>query len=567
MGKPLRVLIVDDSAADASLIVKELTYGGYEPTFERVATPLAMTSALNRQTWDVVLSEVSLFHFNMLDAVGLLKKKGLDLPFFVVSEKMTESMEPAALKAGVYDCLTKGNLSRLVPGIERACREAEQRAYRARMEGTIRRMIYYDPLTDLPNRTFFHDHLRQAILTGSREGKRVALLSMDLNRFKEINDTLGHRNGDLLLKQVGKRLQNLMGETDTVARLGGDEFGVLFTVGDEATVVAQEILEAMESPFEIGGMALDVGISIGIALFPDHGEDVDILFQRADIAMYNAKKRETGYAVYTSEEDRYDPKQLALMGELRHAIHQDQLFLLYQPKFHLRTGKISGVEAFVRWRHPTQGIIPPDEFIAMAERTSLIKPLMLWVLNEALCQSRALRESAGPFTLSVNLSSRNLKETQLARQITELLKKYAVAGSLLRLEITEGALMEDPRRLQETLTALKKIGVYLSIDDFGTGYSALGVLRKLPVDEIKIDRPLIAEMSENESALMIVHSVIELAHNLKFKVVAEGIEREEVKNRLIDLGCDEGQGNHLCPLMTSGELTAWFLKRGNSVCY
>ncbi len=561
MGKPLRVLIVEDSETDTSLIVKELERSGYDPAFERVATPLAMTSALNRQAWDVILSEVSLYHFNMLDALGLLKKKGLDLPFFVVSGKMTENMEPAALKAGAYDCIMKSNLSRLVPGIERACREAEQRAYRARMEGTIRRMIYYDPLTDLPNRTFLHDRLRQVMLAGSREGGKVALLLMDMDRFKEINDTLGHRNGDLLLKQMGKRLQGILGEADTVARLGGDEFGALLGAGDEATVVAQEILKAMEHPFEIGGMALDVGISIGIALFPDHGEEADILFQRADVAMYNAKERDTGYAVYTSEEDRYDPKKLALMGELRHALHHDQLFLLYQPKFHLKTGEISGVEAFVRWRHPTQGIIPPAEFIAMAEKTGLIKPLALWVLDRALCQSRALRESAGEFCLSVNLSSRNLKDTQLAGQIAELLKKYAVPARLLRLEIIESALMEDPGRLQETIATLKKMGVCISIDDFGTGYSSLGVLRRLPVDEIKVDRSFITEMSENESALVIIHSIIDLAHNLKLKVVAEGIESEEIKERLIDLGCDEGQGNHLCPPLTSGELMAWFLKR------
>jgi len=417
----------------------------------------------------------------------------------------------------------------------------------------------HDTLTDLPNRTLVLDRLRQAIHAAGREGKPLALLLMDLDRFKDVNDALGHHHGDLLLKQVGPRVLSVLRESDTIARLGGDEFAVLLpaTDIDGATVTAQKILEALDRPFVVEGFFLEIGASIGIALFPEHGEDVDMLMRRADVAMYSAKQSSSGYAVYISEHDRHSPRRLALMGELRHAIERQEFVLYYQPKVDLKTRRTIGVEALIRWKHPQHGLIPPDEFIMLAEHTGFIKQLTFWVLSDVLRQWRVWNQNGIDLSVAVNLSARNLQDLQLPDQFTELFRTAGVAPRMLELEITESAIMADPSRAMEILTRLRSKSIRFSIDDFGAGYSSLGYLKKLPVDAVKVDKSFVLGMAANADDAVIVRSTIDLAHNLGLKVVAEGVESREVLDRLMEMGCDAAQGYYLSRPIPAEELTRW----------
>ncbi len=437
---------------------------------------------------------------------------------------------------------------------------------RKQAEEMAHHLAYYDILTDLPNRILLNDRIQQGIIIGKRENRPLALLIMDLDRFKEINSTLGHHNGDLLLEQVGTRLRDLLRDADTVARLGGDEFGVLLIKSDAegATIVAKKIMEGLEKPFLISGLSIDVSASIGVALFPGHGEDSITLIQHADTAMYQAKKMESSIAVYSPKFDQYSPERLALMGELRHAIDANQFLLLYQPKLELKTGKTMGVEALVRWRHPQHGVIPPDQFIALAEHTGSIKQLTLWVLKDALRQSRSWHQAGIEISVAVNLSVRSLQAPQLLDQIRGMLSTWGVASSSLRLEITESIIMADPVLAMEIITQLTAMGIRFSIDDFGTGYSSLSYLQRLPVDEIKIDKSFIMNMLTDESSMKIVRSTIELAHSLGLKVVAEGVESKEILNELTSLGCDAAQGYFISRPLPQLELAAWLDKQGKT---
>ncbi|NKE73778.1 putative bifunctional diguanylate cyclase/phosphodiesterase [Candidatus Manganitrophus noduliformans] len=423
-------------------------------------------------------------------------------------------------------------------------------------EEMLQLMAHCDSLTGLPNRTRFRDLLRQAVLAGQYENKSVALLLMDLDQFKEVNDTLGHDRGDLLIQHVGRRLKEVLRPTDTVARLGGDEFALILPLAEagHATLVASKVLKALEEPFEIEGLPIAVELSLGIALYPEHGSNADSLIQRADVAMYAAKRSGSGYTLYTPEQDPHSPRRLALAGELRHAIDGNQLLLHYQPQVNMQTGRITGVEALVRWQHPQYGIVPPDQFILPAERTGLIKPLTQWVLKEALRQSRDWNQKGLPFNMAVNLSARNLHDSQLPDRIAELLEVNGMAPSFLELEVTESAIMQDQMCAKEILTRLSKMGIRLSIDDFGTGYSSLN---HHPVNAIKIDRTFVRDMTENQNNAVIVRSIIDLGHNLGLEVIAEGVENHETWNRLLALGCDAAQGYYMSPPVSAQEIPCW----------
>jgi diguanylate cyclase (GGDEF)-like protein len=418
----------------------------------------------------------------------------------------------------------------------------------------------HDALTDLPNRTLFHDRVGQALTSARREHIPVAVMIMDLDRFKEVNDTLGHASGDELLKQAGVRLRAALRESDTVARLGGDEFGVLLPkVVDSAAAVsvARKLRKALEEPFTIHGLALQIEASVGIALCPDHGDDVHSLLQRADVAMYVAKEHPAGCEVYAKERDEYSPDRLTLLTELRRAIDRGELVLHYQPKAELRTGEVSGVEALVRWSHPTRGLVPPDEFIPLAQKTGVIVPLTHFVLNEAVRQSRTWQLEGIDLCVGVNLSARNLLDVHLPDTVAELLARWEVSPSLLELEITESTILADPIRAMHVLSRLSGMGIRLAIDDFGTGYSSLAYLKRLPVDALKIDKSFIQGMEDDENDSVIVKSTIDLGRNLGLRVVAEGVETKEAWRQLLVLGCDVAQGYYLSRPIPAAELTAW----------
>ena len=423
----------------------------------------------------------------------------------------------------------------------------------------------HDALTGLPNRELFRDRIDQAVSRSRRDGDAAVVMIMDLDHFKEINDTLGHHMGDLLLQEVSRRLRVALRDSDTVARLGGDEFGVLLPrakTTEDATIVAQTLLAHLREPFVLEGMRLEIDASIGIALHPMHGEDNETLQQRADIAMYSAKQSGRGFALFEPELDRHSPRRLALAGGMRHAINEGQIQLYYQPKADLRTGRIMGVEALARWDHPEFGIVGPSEFVPIAEQTGLITPLTSFVLDAAIRQVRTWKDSGLELSVAVNLSARSFLDTQLAVEIPRLLARWDVEAEQLELEITESMLMTDPARAEATLTRLSQIGLTLSVDDFGTGYSSLANLKRLPVDVIKIDKSFVMEMAVDASDAAIVRSTIDLAHNLGLKVVAEGVESEDAWRQLETLGCDFAQGYYLSRPLPAEAATRLIRERG-----
>ena len=432
---------------------------------------------------------------------------------------------------------------------------------------SLRHQATHDALTELPNRVLLQDRLTQALADAARDATPIALLLLDLDRFKEINDTLGHHVGDQLLQRIGPRVLELLCGADTMARLGGDEFAVLLPGAEEAaaTALATEILAALAVPFMLEGQSLDVGASIGIALAPAHGDDAATLLRHADVAMYVAKRGHQGHAVYDPAQDGNNPLRLGLMGELRAAIAQGELLLYYQPKLDHTSGRVSGVEALLRWPHPVHGLIAPDQFIPLAEQTGLIAPLTWWVLETALAQCQTWARAGLLLGVAVNLSARTLHDLALPARITALLATYGVPAGLLTLEVTESALMADPTRALNVLTQLAEQGVCLAIDDFGTGYSSLAYLKRLPVHQLKIDRSFIQHLVEGGADAAIVASTIGLGHHLGLRVVAEGVETAEAWQLLAASGCDVSQGYHLSRPVTATELERWLRAGGNDL--
>jgi diguanylate cyclase (GGDEF)-like protein len=421
------------------------------------------------------------------------------------------------------------------------------------------RQALHDTLTGLPNRAMLALRMQRALSRAGRAAGPVAVMIVDLDHFKEINDTLGHHVGDELIKAVGDRLRGAIREDDTVARLGGDEFAVLAPGADrdEIVTIAERVGGALEEPFTVQGVRLDVQASIGIALSPEHGDAGDTLLQRADVALYTAKARRGCYAIYEPEDDDHTPERLALLGDLRQGIEAGELVVHYQPTCDSRTGHIVGVEALARWQHPKHGLLQPDDFIPTAENTGLIEPLTMAVLNQALADSRRWRDAGIRLDLAVNLSVRHLTNLDLPGQVADALARNGIPAHTLTLEVTESTIMADPTRAVTVLAMLRAQGISLAIDDFGTGYSSLSFLRRLDFDELKIDRSFVARMHVDEHDAVIVRSTIELGHNLGLRVVAEGVESEDIWRQLLPLGCDVVQGFHIARPMPAAELEAW----------
>ena len=421
----------------------------------------------------------------------------------------------------------------------------------------------HDPLTDLPNRKLLHNRLQQELLRGERTSKQLVLIMTDLNHFKEINDTLGHHIGDLILQQSAERLFNIFRKTDTVARLGGDEFSILLpeTNLEQAKVLTLRVLKSFSEPFIVENQSLNVDISIGLAEFPTHGNDVNILIQRADVAMYIAKQNKLGYSIYDPNKDTHSIGRLALMSELRDAIKTESLELYFQPKINISSNEVIGVEALLRWNHPQRGFIQPGEFIPLAEQTGLIKPLTQWVIEKAIMQCAEWEKKNIDLTISINLSIHNLHDPGLIQHIQNTLSKHQLSAEHLMLEITEGDIMSEPLRARETLKEIKETGIKLSIDDFGTGYSSLSYIKKLPIDEIKVDRSFVMEMTEDNDDDVIVLATIELAHNLGFEVVAEGVHDQRTWDRLKELKCDVAQGYYISKPLSATTFMAWLMNK------
>jgi diguanylate cyclase (GGDEF)-like protein len=418
----------------------------------------------------------------------------------------------------------------------------------------------HDGLTGLPNRTLLRDRTGQAIRQADRELVPAALLLTDLDRFKEINDTLGHHYGDQLLMQVGERLRAALREVDTVARLGGDEFAVLLpkiASAEDAVLVARKFQAALEEPFTLDDLTLAVEASIGLVLYPDHGDDPDELLQRADIAMYAAKDTHAEFMLFDAKLDQHSPRRLALLGELRRAIENEQLVLHYQPIVDAQTNKVLGVEALVRWQHPERGLLPPGDFIPLAERTGLITPLTHYVLKVALQQCRQWCQAGHELAVAVNVSARRLLDLSFPDEVAGLLAIWQVPARLLVVEITESTIMADPAHALEVLGRLDRMGVQVAIDDFGTGYSSMAHLKSLPVHELKVDRSFVMHMTSSASDAVIVQTTIDLGRNLGLRVVAEGVEDAATWQELEALGCNAIQGYYVSRPIPAEDLTSW----------
>jgi diguanylate cyclase (GGDEF)-like protein len=420
----------------------------------------------------------------------------------------------------------------------------------------------HDDLTGLLNRRGFFACLRETIAGRS---SRVAVLLLDLDGFKEINDTLGHASGDELLRQIGARLRGTLRERDEIARLGGDEFAVLVdaprTRNGDVNAIGRRVHETLTAPFEVAGLSLQVRASVGVALFPEHGESADELLRLADIAMYQAKQNRTGLSVYHSSADPRGGQALQLSSELERALAEAEFVVHYQPKANVHTGAVTGVEALVRWQHPERGLLAPEAFVPIAERNGLIRGLTLHVVRTALAQQSSWLAEGIDVQLAVNLSVANLLDTDLPRDIASILDDLGVHPSRLKLEITESYLVTDPTLIHGNIEQLCGHGVGLALDDFGTGYSSLTHLRRLPIDEIKIDRSFIQDLDTDSDDAAIVQSTIDLAHSLNLTVVAEGVETELTWNRLREFGCDQAQGYYLARPMPAPQLTGWLLTR------
>jgi diguanylate cyclase (GGDEF)-like protein len=516
--------------------------GGFDSVFYVVLYAVVVSAGMRLGFGRGALLAASIALINLVWSVSV--GKGVDSAFIV--------------RSGVL-FLTVQLTSYLYEESQKAEADLAERLHQSEvLNGALEHQALHDTLTGLPNRTLLHARVQQAIDDARATDASVALLVIDLDRFKEVNDTFGHQYGDILLQEIGPRLQDVLGPADTIARLGGDEFAVLLpeACAVQAERVARRILSALDRSFSISDYLVDVGGSIGIALSPQHGVDSDGLLRRADVAMYVAKRSNRGYATYALDLDQHSPDRLALVGELRRAIDSNELVLEYQPKVNLRTGCCVGVEALIRWHHPQRGMIPPDQFIPLAEQTGLIKNVSRWVLNAALRQSREWLSAGVNMPIAVNLSMRDLHDADLPETVADLLHHWQVPPSQLLVEITENGLMADPTRALQTITALRVLGLRIAIDDFGTGYSSLAYLKRLPVDELKIDRSFIRDLASDDDDLAIVRSTISLGHDLGLSIVAEGIEDAGTWDLLRRVGCDVAQGYFMGRPMRADALLA-----------
>ena len=429
-----------------------------------------------------------------------------------------------------------------------------------RAQATIKRLAFFDRLTGLPNHAQFEEHLRRSLPEVDAQNTSLALIVLDIDRLNEINDALGFHQGDMLLKDVAARIRDVAKSDAMVARMRGDEFAVVCVVNndEDASSTVRTILSSLRAPFTLGELSLSINAVAGISLFPRDSTDATQLMRRADVALRQAKKTGKDFMFYASEQDKNSAQHLVLAGELRRTIEAGELVLYYQPKFEIPSGRVCGVEALVRWPHPARGIISPEDFIGLAEHTGLIKPLTDWVIAAALRQSVMWREVGIVLPIAINLSPRNLRDVELVDKVARLIQAYGAEAGWLQVEITEGAMMEDPEGALSILRQLNNMDITMSIDDFGTGFSSLSYIKKLPVDEVKIDKSFVMDMLNNADSAAIVRSTIDLAHDLGLRVVAEGVESDAILERLIEQGCDVAQGYFFSKPLPPEQFRSWF---------
>ena len=574
----IRVLVVEDDPSYALLVREHLgrpaTGGEFALVHaERLADALRL---LGEDDIDVILADLGLPDSQGIETFLKLRAEAPGVPAIVLTGRDDEALGIEALREGAQDYLVKRELDgHLLPralryAIERYRSEAARAAHdelehcievrtaelsqanaalevevaeRRRAEERLAHLANYDALTELPNRRYFYERVQHAIGRAQRHGMRLALLLIDLDNFKLVNDTLGHDHGDALLRAVASRMKDRLRAEDTLARISGDEFTVLLEdigAAREVAKSARRLVESLAAPVRLDHHEITIGASLGISVFPADGADLSTLMKNADTAMYRAKREgKNGYRFFTEDMNREAMDRLLIETGLRRAIEQAELCLHYQPIVDLASLKTVGAEALVRWPQPEMGLIPPTRFVPIAEECGLIGPLDEWVLAEAC---RAARTWSEGLRVAVNISPRHFRHRHLARTIEEAIVRAGLPADRLEIELTEGAVMENPAAAAEVLRRLKALGVRVAIDDFGTGYSSLGYLKRFPIDRLKIDRSFIQEVTTDGDAAAITTAVIALAHSLKMKVIAEGVETADQFSALEVQGCDEAQG-------------------------
>ena len=544
----VRVLMVEDNPGDVRLMTEEIRQCGDASRFELTDVPRLeeALACLGKQSFDAILLNISLPDAQGLEAIVSIVEAAPGLPVLVLSGLADQSLALQALKEGAQDYLVKGRDDGGL--VTRAILYAIERK---RSERYINHLAHYDGLTNIPNRRLMYDRLRQAIARSRRDRKMVAILFLDLDHFKNINDTLGHAAGDLLLSGVASRLSGITRSADTVARLGGDEFALIIpeiVKTEHVATLAGKILETLRPPFMVEGHELNVSASMGISLYPADGSDAETLLKNADVAMYGAKQRgRNNHQFYSPLMNAAAVDRLALARTLQHALDRDEFLLHYQPQFSLKTNRVIGVEALLRWQSPTAGLLGPPEFIPLAEETGLIVPIGEWAIHEACQQLREWQDMGmRRLRVAVNLSSRQFNREDLRDTLRSILKSTRVSSELLELELTENGLMQNMDSAAHALARLKDSGVRIAIDDFGTGYSSLTHLKRFPIDTLKIDQSFVSHLATQGDDAAIGKAIITMAHGLGLEVIAEGVETEAQLEFLRRNQCDGAQGYYFC---------------------
>jgi diguanylate cyclase (GGDEF)-like protein len=550
------ILIIDDDAQIRSLL-DELLGGAYKCT--KAASAEDALALLKEKTFDLVISDINMTGISGLELLPHVHRNCLDTVVLMISGEQTIETAIEAIRGGAFDYIMKPlDLNHVEAAVDRALRHhlllKEKRSYENNLEELVRErtaqiehLAYHDTLTDLPNRVLFVDRITQALTLAQRSSHMVGIMFLALDRFKKVNDSLGHVVGDLCLTEVAARLRQCVKEGDTIARINGDEFGLLFTqiegTGD-LVELAQIIADALKPSFHLEGQEVYVTASIGISIFPTDGQDPETILKNAGAALNQAKKLGGNkYRFYTADMNARALKRLALETSLRGAIEKEELVLYYQPQIDYSTGRIVCAEALVRWQHPSLGLLPPSEFIPLAEDTGMILQLGVWVMRTACTEARAWQVGGlGSLHIAVNVSAREFRRPDFFETTVDILTETGLEPGCLELELTETTIMENAEAAVDLLSRIRKLGVQIAIDDFGTGYSSLSYLKRLPIDTLKLDRSFVNGATSDPDDAALVMAVITLAHNFRLKVVAEGVETEEHLRFLRLLRCDGGQG-------------------------
>jgi diguanylate cyclase (GGDEF)-like protein len=553
-GPLAHILHLEDSEQDRELVRLLLRNAHIDCEITAVETEGDFVRSLNQESWDLILSDFSLPSFDGIQALAIAAKTWPSTPFIFVTGTIGEDIAVESLKSGATDYILKQRMTRLGGSVRRALNERAERLRREKAEADLKKskeqliyLAYHDPLTDLPNRALLQDRLIQALSSAKRRAEKVALLFVDLDQFKFVNDSLGRSAGDLILKQVAERLERCARKDDTVARLGGDEFAAVVNgVKDstDAAFAANRIMEAMAVEFTSGGTRLSTTCSIGISVFPDDGGDSETLLKHADTAMFSAKENgRNQWQFFTSEMNQRAVERISIESALRLALKKEQFFLEYQPQLGLSTGKIMGAEALIRWRHPEEGLIMPNRFIPIAEHMGEIVPIGEWVLRAACTQVKEWQAQGIPLLkMAVNISAVQFRDGSLPGTIKKVLAETGLAPEYLELEITESLLLNHDEKIVSQMRALRELGLRMAIDDFGTGYSSFAYLRRFRFDRLKIDGSFVQALNTGPNDAEITAGIIGLGKNLKMELIAECVETEEQLETLRALGCDQIQG-------------------------